>query len=233
MYAIARACALVALIAPLGHRAAGPGPLDVAAAPGCLWPPNHRMVLYTLDDLRAAIPGGPAVTQLHVVSVTSSEAALTPGSGNTSPDVRFGSGAFCVRSERAGPGPGRVYAVEVAGKDGQGALAQGVATIAVAHDQSGLRCLHPAPERIVADDDPRCVAKAPDDCGPEGCEPPPTPTPSPTPTPTPTPTPSPTPTPVSLEGGPAAETGGCGSGPATAAGGLLALLGLARRRRRS
>lgn len=134
--------------------------LSVGLDPPCLWPPNHRMVLYgvgsgitlSADDTCGAV-------QTTIVSVVSDQPSTGGGSGNTSPDVVFGSHAFCVRGERAGTiGAARVYTVTFEATDRMGNSTRRSATIEVPHDRghATAACGDPDPTRIVDDGDPRC-----------------------------------------------------------------------------
>ncbi|MEK7424225.1 MAG: hypothetical protein AAB131_10335, partial [Actinomycetota bacterium] len=96
---------------------------SVTATPECLSPPNHGLVAYQLGDglVVDAVDscGTPAVSILSVVS-SEPDDALGEGDGHTLGDVRFGATGFCVRSERAGGGRGRVYTVTVQATDASG-----------------------------------------------------------------------------------------------------------------
>lgn len=141
--------------------------ITVAVDPPCLWPPNHSMILYSLGaglsmSSNDACDGNPA---LRIVNVVSDQPVLDDGSGNTVPDVRFGTGAFCIRSERDGTSNhDRVYTVTVLAEDGSGNQTTKQVRIVVPHDQGGTggACKGTLdPSRIVSDDDPRCMAAAP------------------------------------------------------------------------
>ena len=94
--------------------------------------------------------------------MTSDQADNARGSGNTAPDVAFGTGAFCVRSERSGGDrDGRVYTVTFSVTDNSGNAAQGTMQIRVAHDQRGHDCPAANNGFIVVDGDPSCTADAP------------------------------------------------------------------------
>ncbi len=140
--------------------------LDFAVDPECLWAPNHKLVLYDpshgigLKALDACDP----TPKVRIIGVTSSQPTLGGGSGSTAPDVIFGTGAFCLRAERAGTGSqGRQYSVTVETTDSSGNKATQTVTVEVPHDQSGAGCKKLDASRIVEDDDPRCTAEAPAD----------------------------------------------------------------------
>jgi len=106
----------------------------VAAKPGALWPPNHKMVpvTFTVDvsDICDAAPS------CQVVSVTSNEPVNGKGDGNTSPDWRIVDNLTVeLRAERSGPGNGRVYTITVRCTDASGNSAVRSVGVPVAHDQ--------------------------------------------------------------------------------------------------
>jgi hypothetical protein len=79
-----------------------------------------------------------------IVSVTSNEPVLGPGSGHTDPDwviTDLGPKAspatlgVQLRAERAGGGTGRVYTINVACSDASGNTTAGNTTVTVVHDQ--------------------------------------------------------------------------------------------------
>ena len=103
--------------------------------PTILWPPDHRMVDFTVEGV-AADRCGPVRVILE--SVASSEADDAPGSGdgNTAGDVR---GAeigrpdfrFQLRAERSGSGTGRTYAATYRATDASGIPADAVIKVVV------------------------------------------------------------------------------------------------------
>ena len=134
-----------------------PPTLNVSVAPGCLWPPNHKMVLYSSAgglSVSATDECDPSPA-VQIIKVTSNQPNTGGGSGNTSPDEVWGNQAFCVRSEREGTvlSP-REYTIEVVATDVSGNSIAAQATVSVPH--SGP-CMNPEPAgRVVADGDPRC-----------------------------------------------------------------------------
>jgi hypothetical protein len=125
-------------------------------APQCLWAPNHKMVLFTLDDIHATVTGSCGTPSLSIVSVTSNQPALGDGQGAASPDYTFNSSGVCLRSEREGRSPGpRVYTVTVEATDGNVSVQQSV-QVTVGHDQDGVACPLVDSSRLVDDGDPRC-----------------------------------------------------------------------------
>jgi hypothetical protein len=142
-----------------------PPTLTLSAAPDCLWPPNHKMVLYQLgDSFRAdaadvcqADPPSP-----KIVNVVSNQPPLGAGSGTAAPDVLFGNGAFCIRSERDGTQSNdREYTVTVTACDNHNNCSTKDLVIRVGHDQGQGQCQNVDASRVVTDDDPRCTAATP------------------------------------------------------------------------
>jgi hypothetical protein len=186
----------------------------VELSTGCLWPPNHSMRLFRLgEEIRASASdacGGPAA--VRVVEVRSNQPADSTGDGATSPDVRFGSAAFCVRAERSGNARApRQYTVVLEATDGAGNSARTEVVLEVPHDQSpDDRCLTGDLVQAVPDDDERCVAELLEGRPAIG---------------------------YAAAGSPGPGAGGCGVGPAAPGGpaacSVLALLLLAWRSRRS
>jgi hypothetical protein len=107
---------------------------NVAATPGSLWPPNHKMVPVALAvdvfDICDASP------RCQVISITSNEPVNGLGDGNTSPDWRIVDNLHLeLRAERSGGGSGRVYTVTVRCTDDSGNSATRSVQVPVAHDQ--------------------------------------------------------------------------------------------------
>ncbi len=107
---------------------------NVTATPGSLWPPNHKMVpvTFTVDVLDIC----DAAPSCQVISAVSNEAVNGKGDGNTTPDWRIVDDLMVeLRSERSGPGSGRVYTVTVRCTDDSGNSALRNVDVPVAHDQ--------------------------------------------------------------------------------------------------
>ena len=139
---------------------------DVGVATDCLWSPEHRMHLLRLGHeivptVVDACSG--EVTDVRIVDAFSNQPADGDGDGTTAPDVRFGSGAACLRAERQGGNPaGRGYTIVLLATDATGNVSRHEVAIRVPHDQRpAARCATGdlAPE--VPDDDARCIAPAP------------------------------------------------------------------------
>jgi hypothetical protein len=138
-----------------------PPTLSLTVGPTCVWPPNHKMILYTFAGGLSAVAKDECDPSpvIKVVDVTSNQPPAGGGSGNTAPDFLFGTGALCVRSERDGTlSTDREYTVTVQATDASGNSTTQKSTIVVHHDQSDPKCDKVDGSRVVADDDPRCVA---------------------------------------------------------------------------
>jgi hypothetical protein len=115
-----------------------PPQLTVQLSPTVLWPPNHKMV-----EIKASI----TVTDkcdpnpiVKLVSITSNESPNGLGDGNTSPDIdgaALGTDdrTFLLRSERTGPGDGRVYTIVYEASDHSGNTTRRQATVTVPKSQ--------------------------------------------------------------------------------------------------
>jgi cysteine-rich repeat protein len=97
-----------------------------------LWPPNHKLVPVTVDGV--VDPDGDPVALL-VTAVAQDEPVDDVGDGSTCPDaVGVGTDVVELRSERQGPGDGRVYHVDFAATDPFGAACVGTVVVCVRHD---------------------------------------------------------------------------------------------------
>ncbi len=128
----------------------------------CLWPPNHKWVRYDLfEDILVSAQNtcfGNLTDQVQILNVTSSEPEDDAGDGHTGPDVAWSGTALCVRSERSGPGPRRVYTVTVGVTDEVGNTGTAEHEIVVNHSQGhGGKCSVRPPWEMLPDGDPRCA----------------------------------------------------------------------------
>lgn len=124
--------------------------------PDCLWAPDHKMVLISLDDVHATVTGSCALPTVSIVGVTSNQPDTGGGQGNFTPDYTFNSTGVCLRSERQGTSdPPRIYTITVEATDGTTTVDQSF-QVTVGHSQSGGRCALVDSSRIVDDGDPRC-----------------------------------------------------------------------------
>ena len=162
-------CSLLVLVAACSPNGGGTGDggvnvlpcdggeltLDVAA-PSCLWAPDHKMVLFTKDDLQVTATGGCAVPTVSIVSVTSNQPATGGGQGNAAPDFTYNGSGVCLRSEREGTqSTPRIYTITFEATDGNFAVEKSV-DVTVDRSQNGTRCPLVDSTRVVADDDSRC-----------------------------------------------------------------------------
>jgi hypothetical protein len=136
---------------------------EVQLATDCLWSPNHEMHLFRLGTeivpvVEDACDG--AISEVRIIDAYSDQPDNAEGDGNTLPDVRFGSGAVCLRSERDGREvQGRTYTIVLEAKDAEGNTIQAEVIVRVPHDQRpAQRCEATGMTPVVDDDDPACVA---------------------------------------------------------------------------
>jgi hypothetical protein len=107
---------------------------------GILWPPNHAMVLVTIDPKASDNSGLPV--SLNVV-VTSNEPQNGLGDGDTAPDwtgaaidPNTGIITLKLRAERSGSGNGRVYTIAIIATDLSGNSGEASVRVLVPHDKS-------------------------------------------------------------------------------------------------
>jgi hypothetical protein len=106
-----------------------------------LWPPNHAYHGFSVSDCVVAIADNCAdldpADATVVQRITSDEAELEPGTGNTCDDAIIGvpPTSYSVRSERDGNDDGRVYHVGHVVSDPSGNQTEASCTITVPHDQ--------------------------------------------------------------------------------------------------
>jgi hypothetical protein len=135
------------------------------ATPSVFWPPNHSFA--SVHVLGVTDPDGDPIT-ITIMGVGQDEPVDAKGSGSTCPDAAgIGTSTAQIRVERAGPGDGRVYAIDFLAADGRGGTCEGVVTVCVPHDQGhGDVCGDQGP---LADSTGLvCV----DDCEGDTCQPP-------------------------------------------------------------
>ena len=112
---------------------------SITATPSLLWPPNHKMKPIRLV-VKARDAGGPV--EWRVSSIESNEPVDGRGDGSTSPDwmIKEPNKAW-VRAERAGPGNGRIYTINVEVSDAANNGTNGNVKVYVPHDR-GKRKYH-------------------------------------------------------------------------------------------
>ena len=97
-----------------------PPDLTVVLSPTVLWPPNHKLVeIKASIAVRDVCDPNPTV---RLVSITSNEPDNGQGDGDTTGDSQGAAlgtddRTFLLRSERSGPGGGRVYTVTYEASD--------------------------------------------------------------------------------------------------------------------
>lgn len=136
----------------------------VRVDPDCLWPPNHKMVLFRLgQEIHVETHDGcDRSPSVFIKSVESSQPSSGGGSGGAAPDFVHGTAAVCLRAERAGHArEPRVYKITLAATDFSGNEADQVVEVTVPHDQGHGKCPALPRSLIVADDDPACAANVP------------------------------------------------------------------------
>jgi hypothetical protein len=118
------------------------------ASGGEIWPPNHKMVLWNTSVLVTDLVSGNGGIRLKAFS-SSEEDGNWKGDGNTQVDMTgwvtdqrvvmaptFGVTSGYVRSERSGPGTGRIYRLRYEGMDSAGNVAACTVVLTeVPHDQ--------------------------------------------------------------------------------------------------
>ena len=114
-----------------------PPTLDAVADHACLWPPNHKMhkiiVTAEAEDICDASPA------VILSSAVSNEPDNSNGDGNTvndihGADIGTDDPMFKLRSERRGPGSGRVYSITYTATDAAGNTTDDIVMIDVPHD---------------------------------------------------------------------------------------------------
>ena len=106
--------------------------IAVSAAPGILWPPNHKRV--SVNALVSVIDDTDPHPSVGLVSVTSNEPddARGHGDGHTSGDVQLVDGdSFLLRAERSATGSGRAYTITYRATDACDNSAQASTTVLV------------------------------------------------------------------------------------------------------
>jgi hypothetical protein len=112
-----------------------------------LWPPNHKYHTFSLSDIvQSVIDDSDGDIDIDdncvILSIYSDEPEDVKGNGDgrTLDDiVILGPSSFKVRSERQGPGNGRVYGVTFEVSDSSGNTTEAIVYLGVPHDKSGKR----------------------------------------------------------------------------------------------
>lgn len=100
-----------------------------------MWPPNHKMHDFTLDDCIDEVIDCDDNWTAAIDWVTSDEPDDDNGDGHTSGDIVIvASDAVQLRSERQGGSNGRVYTIGFTVVDGSGNATEAACVVAVDHD---------------------------------------------------------------------------------------------------
>ena len=143
----------------------GPEFSELELTQDCLWPPSHNLHLFRLGDeitADAVDQCDASARTVRIVNVLSNESVDGTGDGSTAPDIRFGTGAVCLRGERDGGARGRVYTIVLEAEDASGNVTEDRVEVRVPHDQRRPDRCTSVEVPSVADDDPRCEAAAPE-----------------------------------------------------------------------
>lgn len=169
------ATALVHRVQPLGSRTYGLGVSDVllalaedelvvdvvdttgpnleaTATPGCLWPPNHRLVRFAIGEALDVVTDDAcgAVESVRIINVESDQPVDGIGDGASAPDIYFGPGGACLRAERDARGGGdRTYTITLEAVDASGNASTREIAIVAPHSRGG--CANVDPELLVDD----------------------------------------------------------------------------------
>ena len=117
-----------------------PPEITVVVHPDVLWPPNHKLVdieaMVTVTDICDPDP------TFVLTSIVSNEPDEGTGDGDFPDDIQEASYGtpdveFQLRSERAGPGDGRIYTITYTASDMSGNTADDVDEVTVPHNQGG------------------------------------------------------------------------------------------------
>jgi FtsP/CotA-like multicopper oxidase with cupredoxin domain len=115
-----------------------PPTITVSASPATLWPPNHKLVTVTAT-VNVTDVCDPHPTFV-LTAITSNEPDNANGDGNTTNDIQGANigtpdVSFQLRSEREGPGSGRIYTIEYSASDASGNDASATTQVRVPHNQ--------------------------------------------------------------------------------------------------
>ncbi len=107
---------------------------SIVATPDVLRPPNHKMVLVTLNV--SASDNCDLAPFCQIISVSSNEPENGLGDGDMAPDWEItGNLTANLRAERSGKGSGRVYTITVRCTDYAGNSSEEQTTVTVPHDK--------------------------------------------------------------------------------------------------
>src|SRR5262249_21960295 len=109
-----------------------------SASPNLLWPPNHKLVTFSILGVTDADRDALTIT---INRITQDQPSNGTGDGNTPFDATgVGTSVAAVRAERTGnlrvPDDGRLYQIDFTASDGKpGGTCTGTVYIGVRHDQ--------------------------------------------------------------------------------------------------
>lgn len=127
----------------------------------CLWPPDHRRVLFEPSELGlTVIDECDPSPQIQLLSGSSSQPDNGLGDGDTTGDIAVGTDAVCVRAERqGGDRGGRTYTITARARDAAGNVSAAVgAAVRVPHSMPLPADCHRLDGERVSESDPRCVS---------------------------------------------------------------------------
>jgi hypothetical protein len=106
-----------------------------SASPNSLWPPNHKMVPVVVNYSVKDNCDGPSAIACSL-DVSSDEPVNGTGDGDTAPDwIVVDAHHVQLRSERAGPGDGRIYTIAITCKDTKDNTSSTATQVTVPHSR--------------------------------------------------------------------------------------------------
>jgi hypothetical protein len=121
-----------------------PPNITISVEPSILWPPNHKMVLVSVnvevsDDEDPDPQYGLETITMNETDETSTfdpNTGTSIGDGNTTNDIQVSeNGEIYLRAERSGTGNGRIYTITFFARDSSGNTSSASATVIVPHNQ--------------------------------------------------------------------------------------------------
>ena len=121
-----------------------PPAISFTVSPDTLWPPNHKMVLISVEITVSDNCDPDPVVELESITMNEGEETdtfdpeydSTVGDGHTVDDIQVDEdGNIYLRAERAGTGSGRIYTISYAAVDASGNRATDSVTVTVPHKQ--------------------------------------------------------------------------------------------------
>lgn len=149
-----------------------PPVVELSSDTATLWPPNHKYHAFAAGDYVASAMdacGAPIPPEdVTFTRVSSDEPDNSNGDGNTTEDILYSDGCrgVLLRSERRGPGDGRVYEASVGASDAAGQVGEAVLTVSVPKSQGKKGGAVDSGDAFVVDASPEACAIV-DLCPPE------------------------------------------------------------------